>query len=115
MIKDIHKIILCSRINDQYSKNIWKEIILSIYYAIIEKNKTLNLDKKVYIPKRPGEPDRSKADIKKAKKLLKWKPKISVKDGVRELISNIDKWKNAPVWNKKSISKATKVWFKYLK
>ncbi len=71
--------------------------------------------KKVYIPKRPGEPDRSKADIKKAKKLLKWKPKISVKDGVRELISNIDKWKNAPVWNKKSISKATKVWFKYLK
>ncbi len=72
-------------------------------------------NKKVYIPKRPGEPDRSKADIKKAKKLLKWKPKISVKDGLRELISNIDKWKNAPVWNKKSISKATKVWFKYLK
>ena len=72
-------------------------------------------NKKVYIPKRPGEPDRSKADITKAKKLLKWKPKISIKDGVSELLSNIDKWKNAPVWNKKSISNATKVWFKYLK
>jgi len=71
--------------------------------------------KKIYIPKRPGEPDRSKADIKKAMSILKWKPRIKVKNGIKIMLSNLDYWKNAPVWNKKSISVATKVWFKFLK
>ena len=71
--------------------------------------------KKNYIPKRPGEPDRSKADITKAKKILKWKPLVPVKEGVGVMLENINNWKKAPVWNKKSISNATKVWFKYLK
>ena len=71
--------------------------------------------KRIYIPRRPGEPDRSKADISKAKKILKWKPLLNVKKGVRIMLENIDNWKNAPVWNKKSISNATRVWFKYLK
>jgi len=31
------------------------------------------------------------------------------------MLNNLDYWKNAPVWNKKNISVATKVWFKYLK
>ena len=71
--------------------------------------------KRTFIPKRPGEPDRSKADISRAKKLLKWKPSTTVNVGVGVMLKNISKWKKAPVWNKKSISKATKVWFKYLK
>lgn len=71
--------------------------------------------KKIFIPKRPGEPDRSKANIKKAKSILKWKPKIKVKDGIRIMLNNLDYWKNAPVWNKKTISVATKAWFKFLK
>ena len=70
--------------------------------------------KAVYIPKRPGEPDCTWADISKAKKLLKWKPKISLKKGVSILLKNIDYWKKAPVWNPKSISVATKEWFRYL-
>ena len=70
--------------------------------------------KKIFLPKRPGEPDCTWADIKKAKKILKWKPKISIENGVLELLKNIDYWRKAPVWNKKSISKATKTWFKYL-
>ena len=65
--------------------------------------------KRTFIPKRPGEPDRSKADISRAKKLLKWKPSTTVNVGVGVMLKNISKWK------KKSISKATKVWFKYLK
>ena len=69
----------------------------------------------MHIPKRPGEPDRSKADITKANKILKWKPKIAVRDGVNTMLENINSWKSAPAWNKKSISKATKVWFKFLK
>jgi UDP-glucose 4-epimerase len=35
--------------------------------------------KYVFIPKRPGEPDITHADIKKIKKYLQWKPKISIK------------------------------------
>tara|TARA_B100000575_G_scaffold67415_1_gene52105 strand:+ start:327 stop:1313 length:987 start_codon:yes stop_codon:yes gene_type:complete len=70
--------------------------------------------KKVYIPKRPGEPDRSLADISKIKKELNWKPTINIHDGVRELMKIINNWKNAPVWTPKSIKKATRVWFREL-
>ena len=30
------------------------------------------------------------------------------------MIENINDWKKAPLWDKKSIDKATKGWFKYL-
>ena len=71
--------------------------------------------KRIYIPKRPGEPDCTWADISKAKKILKWKPKISLEDGVKILLKNIHYWDNAPLWNKNSIKKVTKDWFRYLK
>ena len=75
---------------------------------------TLLKGKKIYIPKRPGEPDITLADIKLAKKLIKWKPTTSFENGVEIMLRNIDNWVNAPLWNKKNISKATKNWFKYL-
>ena len=68
-----------------------------------------------FIPKRPGEPDCTWADISKAKKILDWQPKISLKEGVNKLLENIDYWSNAPVWNEESIAIATKKWFKYIK
>ena len=71
--------------------------------------------KKIYIPKRPGEPKFIKAKINKIKKQLKWYPKIKFEDGVNELIQNIEYWKSAPLWNKKKIKQATKIWFKNLK
>ena len=71
--------------------------------------------KKIYIPRRPGEPLRSLASIKKIKTKLKWQPKVSVKQGVGELLENIKHWKQAPVWTPKKIKHATKDWFKYLK
>ena len=71
--------------------------------------------KKIYIPKRPGEPECTWADINKIKKDLNWKPEVSFKDGVKEMLKHIDNWKNAPLWNKRSIKKATFSWFKYLK
>ena len=67
-----------------------------------------------FIPKRPGEPNCTWSDIKKIKKEIKWKPKIAFKEGVEEMIKNINYWKNAPLWNEKSIKKATKPWFRYL-
>ena len=67
-----------------------------------------------YIPKRPGEPDRTQADIRKTKRLLHWKPTTSFKDGVKLMLMNINAWKDAPVWTPKKIEKATKDWFAYL-
>ena len=71
--------------------------------------------KKIFIPKRPGEPQRSLANINKAKKHLRWKPKVDLTEGISMLIENIDQWKNAPLWTPKKIKIATKVWFQYLK
>ena len=80
-------------------------------------NKIANLisKKRISIPKRPGEPDRSLSDIKRIKKDLNWKPKVSIEKGVQDLLENIHHWKKAPVWTPKKIKKATKVWFKFLR
>lgn len=71
--------------------------------------------KKIHIPKRPGEPDFSQADISKIKKHLKWKPKITFEEGINQLIKNISYWKSAPLWSSKKIKHATKDWFQSLK
>ena len=68
----------------------------------------------VNIPKRPGEPDSTHADITKIKKMLGWKPTISFEKGVQIMLDNIDYWKEAPLFTVKDIEKATKNWFKYL-
>ena len=69
----------------------------------------------IHIPKRPGEPNSTHADITKVKKLLKWKPEVSFEDGVKIMLENINYWKDAPLWDPDSIEKETKSWFKYLK
>ena len=81
---------------------------------ILDLIKLLGTNKVVKLPKRPGEPDCTWADTKKIKRQINWKPNISFKNGVNEMLLSIDKWKNAPLWNKKNIKKATKTWFKYL-
>lgn len=67
-----------------------------------------------YIPKRPGEPDCTLADIRKIKRVLKWLPKVSFEEGVKIMLKNIDYWKDAPVWTHDKIKKTTREWFKYL-
>jgi len=68
---------------------------------------------KIYIPKRPGEPDCTFADISKIQNLIKWNPSVSFEDGVRTMNENIHLWKDAPLWDTKSIENATKSWFKF--
>ncbi len=68
----------------------------------------------VYIPKRPGEPDSTFADISKIRRRLGWSPKISLEQGVKILLENIDYWRQAPVWTPQTIEIATKDWFRYL-
>ena len=70
--------------------------------------------KAIHVPKRPGEPDRTFADIGKIKRLLGWRPTVSFEDGVRTLLEHIDDWRESPVWTPESIEEATADWFKYL-
>ena len=69
---------------------------------------------KVNIPKRPGEPDSTFADISKIRSELGWEPQVSIEEGVAEILKHIDYWKDAPVWTPESIADATKDWFLYL-
>ena len=67
-----------------------------------------------YIPKRPGEPDCTFADINRIKRTLNWRPSISFEEGVKIMLENIDYWREAPVWTPEKINEATKEWFTYL-
>jgi UDP-glucose 4-epimerase len=67
-----------------------------------------------YMPKRPGEPDCTFADISKIQRDLGWTPKISFDDGVGRILANIDYWREAPLWDPASIAKATEAWFKFM-
>ena len=68
----------------------------------------------VYVPKRPGEPDCTWADISKITTDLNWQPTVSFKEGVHKMQSEIEAWKDAPLWGPESIKKATQTWFKYM-
>ena len=69
----------------------------------------------ISLPKRPGEPEVTWANILKISQRTNWKPMISFEDGVQKMKENIHYWKDAPLWDKESIDNATKDWFKYLK
>lgn len=70
---------------------------------------------KKFIPKRPGEPDKTFADINKINRLLGWKPKVNINEGLNILLKKINDWKFAPIWTVNKIKNATKLWFKYLR
>jgi UDP-glucose 4-epimerase len=67
-----------------------------------------------HLPKRPGEPEVTWADISKIQRMLAWEPKVSFEEGVQNMLANIQYWKDAPLWNKNSIAEATAGWFKAL-
>lgn len=69
----------------------------------------------IHLPKRPGEPDCTWADISKITRELKWKPEVSFEDGVGRMLKVIDYWREAPVWDQGSIAQATKTWFEFMK
>lgn len=69
---------------------------------------------RVFIPKRPGEPDCTFADIGRITSELGWRPEVSFEEGVAKILANIDYWRDAPLWDPNSIARATKTWFDYL-
>lgn len=68
----------------------------------------------VHVPKRPGEPDCTWADITKIQRDLGWKQRVSFEEGVGQMLKNLDYWREAPVWDAVSIAGATKNWFAFL-
>ncbi len=68
----------------------------------------------VHIPKRPGEPDCTWADITRITAELAWQPRVSFEEGVARILENIDYWRQAPLWDPESIAKATETWFETL-
>lgn len=67
------------------------------------------------IPKRPGEPDCTHADITRIRRDLGWQPAVSIEDGVPQLLARIEDWRTAPVWTVDAINQTTLDWFKYLR
>lgn len=83
------------------------------HYSVNKLVSLLNSET-IQIPKRPGEPDQTFADVSKIKKMLNWEAKISLEEGVKNLLDKIEDFKDAPIWDKKTIEKATEKWFEYL-
>lgn len=69
---------------------------------------------KIHIPDRPGEPKVTWANIGKIQEQLEWRPKVNIESGIEKILKNLSYWKNAPLWDPKSIDEATKEWFELM-
>ena len=74
----------------------------------------LGASRTVDIPKRPGEPDCTFADISKIRAAIGWEPEVGIEEGVRVLLDNIEYWREAPVWTPETIAQSTQAWFDHL-
>ena len=83
-------------------------------YSVNRLTELLQADGVTHIPKRPGEPDCTFANTEKITRMLGWRPRVSLEEGVNTMLANIEYWRNAPVWDPDSIAKATADWFAYL-
>ena len=95
-VSDVVNALLLS-ISSKKSNNKILNLGTGIPVSVNQIVKMLN-GKKIFIPKRPGEPDITVADITNIKKYLNWKPRVDIKLGIKKLLYNLDYWKNAPVW-----------------
>jgi UDP-glucose 4-epimerase len=68
----------------------------------------------VHVPKRPGEPDCTWADVSKIRSELGWQAVVPFADGVARMLKNIELWRDAPVWDPAAIQTATRNWFAML-
>ena len=110
-VKDVVRALIIASESDQSGKayNVGSGSTVSV-------NKLVELlgGDRIYIPKRPGEPDCTYADNSRISKEIGWEPQVTIEEGVMELLEHIDDWREAPVWTPHSIANATSDWFRYL-
>jgi UDP-glucose 4-epimerase len=82
--------------------------------SVNELVRLLGATNTVHIPKRPGEPDCTWADISRITSELGWRPKVTLSEGVRIMMEDLDYWRDAPVWTVPEIEAATADWFRFL-
>ena len=79
---------------DTFLKVIKSKLVNKIYNlgsgseTSINKVAKLFGGKKIFIPKRLGEPSRSLANISSVRKDISWSPKISIEEGIKKLLEN---------------------------
>ena len=83
-------------------------------YSVNRLVELLGAKETVYIPKRPGEPDCTFADVSKIQRELGWQAAVSLERGVGSMLENIEYWRDAPVWTPDGIAEATRDWFRLL-
>ena len=83
-------------------------------YSVNRLVELLGAKETVHIPKRPGEPDCTFADIAKIQRALGWRAEVSLERGVGHMLENLDYWRDAPVWTPDTIAHATADWFRLL-
>lgn len=81
---------------------------------VIELANMISDDEIYFIPKRPGEPDVTFADISRIREDLGWEPLFSLEEGLIRVLESSSDWKNAPVWTPEKIALATSDWFRFL-
>lgn len=111
-VTDVAKAFLAAAVTDKVGEiyNLGAGNPQSINYLV----ELLGAPEVIHIPKRPGEPDCTWADISKITSELNWQPTVSFEDGVKLMLAEIDKWQDAPLWDPESIKTATKTWFECL-
>jgi UDP-glucose 4-epimerase len=68
----------------------------------------------VHVPKRPGEPECTWADVGRIQRALGWKPEVAFPQGVAAMLGQIEEWRAAPLWTPEKIEAATRTWFEHL-
>jgi UDP-glucose 4-epimerase len=68
----------------------------------------------VHVPRRPGEPDCTWADVGRIQRALGWKPEVPFPQGVAAMLGQIEEWRAAPLWTPEKIEAATRTWFQQL-
>lgn len=84
------------------------------HYSVNRLVELLGGGEVAHIPKRPGEPDCTFADISRIHRVLGWSPKVRFEEGVARMKERLEDWRDAPVWTPESIAVATKEWFECL-
>jgi UDP-glucose 4-epimerase len=83
-------------------------------YSVNRLVELLGAKETVNIPKRPGEPDCTFADVAKIRRELGWQAEVSLERGVGYMLENLEYWRDAPVWTPDRIAEATADWFRLL-